>query len=665
MSFGSEDGQSLAEAMRVVFDLHPTDDDEADAPLGRALAATDPADWTSGQARAAWRMLGKHRRRLADGGIDYSKIPEPPVPKECGSNRVEVEGGDFVVGFGHLAPELVADVQRIPGSRFDLAARKGVVPATPAAVKPLISFVVRRGLDFSSGFVERVEEVAREREERVEASRAADADVEVEGLGGELRPFQRAGVAYALRTRRCLIADQMGLGKTVEALATVQAAEAYPALVVCPASVKLNWRREAEKWLPGRSVEVLEGRSGVGEADLVVINYDVLAKRVVELAERGFRALILDESHYVKNGRAKRTKHCIRLSRGVPMRLLLSGTPMLNRPEELVSQLRVLDRLDEMGGYRRFMRRYCGVGGKRYGPQADEARSGPRNLDELNRRLRETCYVRRTKDQVLAELPAKQRAVVPVALENEGDYRRAERDVIRYIGECAERDEGRVAAAVAEYETKNGEKPDAGQMRRIRANVRKSAEYRAEQARQLARIEALKQTAARGKLEAVARWIEDFLTSDEKLVVFAWHREIVENLAGRFGAPSITGTTSAEGRQAAVDRFQGDPATRLLVANVRAGGVGITLTAASNVAFVELGWTPAEHDQAEDRCHRIGQRGSVNAWYLLAENTIDTEIHALIERKRTIVDAATEGAAPGTGVLTDLKKLLGKKAGKD
>lgn len=666
-----KDPEALAAALRT---LSARGDgagfDELEAPLGGVLAATDTDDWTLGQARAAWKMLGKYRHQLADAGIDYSAIPEPPaeLPEAAGreSDRAGVrEDGDFVVRLGYLDPTLVAEVQRIPGTRFDATTRTAVVPASPAAVRPLLEFVARHGLDFSSELVERVWEVAREREEREAASRAADAALEVENLGGELRPFQRAGVAYALKARRTFLADQMGLGKTVEALATVQAVGAYPALVVCPASLKLNWARETRHWLSGRSVEVLEGRSAVGEADVTVVNYDVLDKHVSVLVERGFQALILDESHYAKNDKARRTKLCIRLSRGVPLRLLLSGTPMLNRPEELVPQLKILDRLDELGGYQDFMHRYAGTYRNWHERHSGEPRKGePRNLDELNRKLRATCYVRRTKSEVLKELPAKQRAVVPVALENRREYERALRDVVRFLGEAAENDRRRIAEGVEQHRDETGEEPDAEAMRRIRTKVRTSAEARAERARQLVEIEALKMTAARGKLEAVVRWVEDFLESGEKLVLFGWHREIVDALAERFDALKLTGGTPAGERQAAVDRFQEDYATRLLVCNVRAGGVGLTFTAASNVAFCELGWTPAEHDQAEDRCHRIGQRGSVNAWYLLAENTIDTQIHALIERKRAVVNAATEGVteADGTNVLSDLKKLLEEKA---
>ncbi len=648
--------------------------DELDAPLGDALATADAGDWTPGQARAAWKMLGKYRHRLADGGIDYSAISEPPAerPEAAGreSDYAGVEHGDFIIRFGRLTPGPVAAVQRIPGVRFDLAAKRAIVPASPASVGALLEFVVRHGFDFSSDLVERAWEVAREREEREAASRAADANLTVEGLGGELRPFQRAGVAYALKAKRTFLADQMGLGKTVEALAAVQAAGSYPVLVVCPASLKLNWARETRRWLPDRSVEVLEGRSAIGqdlrsEADVTIVNYDVLSKYVGALVERGFQALVLDESHYAKNDKAKRTKLCIRISRGIPLRLLLSGTPMLNRPEELVAQLKILDRLDDLGGYRHFMYRYAGAYRNWHERHSGEPRKGePRNLDELNRKLRATCYVRRTKEEVLKELPAKQRAVVPVALDNRREYKRALGDVVRFLGEVAEKDERRMNEAVAQHKAETGEDPDAEALRRIRAQLRASAEARAERARQLVEIEALKMTAARGKLEAVARWVEDFLESGEKLVLFGWHREIVDTLAERFGAPKITGDTPVESRQAVVDRFQGDPDTRLLVCNVRVGGVGLTLTAASNVAFCELGWTPAEHDQAEDRCHRIGQRDSVGAWYLLAEDTIDTRIHALIEKKRAIVDAATEGVAgaASTNILSDLKEYLAKSA---
>lgn len=582
-------------------------------------------------------------------------------------NRVEVtQSGDFRIGFAY-DPTLVGEVKQIPGRRFDGATKTWKVPATAEAIGPLLEFVSENHIDFSLKFVERTqkliveaENAAAEAEEKIEASRAADADIKVEGLGGELRPFQRAGVDYAVRTQRTFIADEMGLGKTVQALATVQATDAFPALVVCPASLKLNWKREAEKWLPGKSVAVLNGKDCDLGADIVVVNYDILHKHAAPLKARGFAAIILDESHYTKNHKAKRTKLCRELAKDIPIRLLLSGTPLVNRPQELISQLGILGKLEDFGGFWNFASRYCEAHKDRFGWDF----SGAAHLDELNQKLRATCYVRRTKEEVLKELPAKQRAVLPVSLSNRGEYEKAERELIRYVGEAAENDERRISEAVEEWTEKHGREPGAGELRRIRSGVRNTAEASAERAEQLVRIETLKSTAARGKLEEAFRWIEDFLESGEKLVVFGWHKEIVDALSQRFGAPKITGDVTAQARQAAVDAFQEDAETRLLVCNIRAGGVGLTLTAASNVAFIELGWTPAEHDQAEDRTHRIGQTDSVTAWYLLASDTIDEEIHALIEAKRGVVDAATEGiaTASGTGVMAELTdRLRGRK----
>jgi len=250
----------------------------------------------------------------------------------------------------------------------------------------------------------------------------------------------------------------------------------------------------------------------------------------------------------------------------------------------------------------------------------------PRDLDELNDRLRANCFIRRLKADVLKELPAKQMARVPLALANAAEYRRAEEAFLEWLEE-------------------KGEDVEAAQ-----------------RAEHLVRIEKLKQLAAAGKLEEAIRWIRDFLESGEKLVVFATHRDVVARLATEFSAPSITGETPLADRQAAVDRFQSDPECRVIVLNTRAGGVGLTLTAASNVAFLELGWTPAEHDQAEDRCHRIGQERSVTAWYLLADGTIDAEIETLLEAKRTIVEAVTEGKAGNLGILGDLiERLKGRR----
>ncbi len=464
----------------------------------------------------------------------------------------------------------------------------------------------------------------------VALSAATDAPLHVAGLGGELKPFQRAGVSYLLARRRAFLADEQGLGKTIEALAAIEAAGAYPAVVVCPASLKLNWLRELERWLPQRSARALCGNgggSGSGDvaqaavADITVVNYDIVAGRLQELCALRPGALVLDESHYCKNAAAKRTQAVQRLSAVVPrdgLVLALSGTPVTNRPAELISQLRILGRLDDFGSGVRFGQRFRGADAHL----------------RLHWHLRARCFVRRLKADVLPQLPAKTRAIVPVELDNEAEYRLAESDLVAWL------------------------RSQPLDLRELDAKV--AAALRAER---LVRLEALKLLAARGKLHAALAWIHDFCSSGEPLVVFAHHREIQRAVLARFPtALHILGEDSAASRDTALQAFQGSSggeASQLIVCSLEVAGHGITLTRSSNIAFLELAWTPATHDQAEDRCHRIGQRDAVNASYLLAADTIDETISTLLERKRAVIGAVTDGREQDEeGVLDALVREL-------
>ncbi len=515
------------------------------------------------------------------------------------SNVISARDGRFVIYFDY-SPGLIAAVKLLPGRRFDKENRCWTVPAN--AVDAVAEFAGRLHFEHTR----ECKELAAKSRELSVVSSAKDANLEVTGLGGELMPFQRAGVAYALATKRCFIADEMGLGKTIEALATLEAAAAYPALVVCPMTLKLNWQREARAWLPARTVAIADGKN-LPEADVLILNYDLLKKHQEALEARKFVAVIFDESHYAKNHKAQRTKAAAAISRNATYRLALTGTPVLNRPIELLSQLSILDRLDDMGGFWPFVKRYCAATKSRFGWDM----SGSSHLDELNERLRGSCYIRRLKKDVLKELPAKTRTVIPVQLDNWMEYAAAEADLVQYLKSVAE--------------------------------ISDEAIQRKMRAEQLTKIEVTKQIAARGKMKGFLEWVSSFLESGEKLVVFAHHHSVVDEIAAEFNAPQITGKTSAKKRQAIVDQFQTDKSCRLLVCNIKAGGLGITLTAASNVAFIELGWTPAVHDQAEDRCHRKGQHDPVNAWYFIGEGTVDEAVFDLVLAKRSVVDGATEG----------------------
>jgi superfamily II DNA or RNA helicase len=501
-------------------------------------------------------------------------------------------------------PDVGSAFERLPGAEGTRA-----VPLDPWISEPLDAFIARHDVQVTGVALEALEGLRAQRRQAADAirrSRAAHADpIEPAAavLGGELAPFQWAGVRYALEARRVFIADEQGLGKTVEALAALESDGAYPAVVVCPASMKLGWQREAERWLPHRSVAVVQGRGAVPPSgEITILNYEIVAAHRHALARRRPRALVIDESHYCKNPRAKRTQAVRSLANAVApdgLRLALTGTPVLNHADELIAQLRVIGRLEDFGSGARFSAQFRG--------QLSEER--------LHWHLRRHCFVRRLKSEVLPQLPAKRQVVVPVALTNTAEYRLAEEDVIEWL---------------------RSQPLDLSEL-----NARIAATLRAER---LAQLGTLQRLAARGKLAAALAWIGDFLASGEALVVFARHVEVQRAVLARFpGALHLLGGDSLAEREAAIARFQNADGPPLIVGATRVAAQGITLTRASNVAFLELEWTPAMHDQAEDRCHRIGQRDAVTAWYLLAAETIDETMARLIQSKRAIVSAVTDG----------------------
>jgi SWI/SNF-related matrix-associated actin-dependent regulator of chromatin subfamily A-like protein 1 len=519
------------------------------------------------------------------------------------------------------------------GTAFDALPGAGDVgrtlPVDPWIVEQLDAFMAAHGVTVDGAAASTLKELRDEYDEalaEIRASRTTTGEpiASVAAvLGGELAPFQWGAVRYALRARRTFLADEQGLGKTVEALATIEADDAYPTVVVCPASLKLNWEREIERWLPHRSVAIIQGRAPVPPtAEITILNYEVVASHRETLARMRPRALVVDESHLCKNPQAKRTQAVRRLAESVApdgLRLALTGTPVLNHAEELISQLRVIGRLEDFGSGARFSRQFRG--------QLSEER--------LHWHLRRRCFVRRLKSEVLPQLPAKRQVVVPVALSNDREYRLAENDVIEWL------------------------RQQPMDLRELNARI--AATLRAER---LAQLTALQRLAARGKLHAALAWIHDFLASGEALVVFCRHVEIQDAVLERFpDALHLLGRDPIADREAAVRAFQEPDGPQLIIGATRVAAQGITLTRASNVAFLELEWTPAMHDQAEDRCHRIGQHDAVTAWYLLAAETIDETMARLIQRKRGLIAAVTDGRVLEADGLVDgvVRELRGGK----
>lgn len=444
--------------------------------------------------------------------------------------------------------------------------------------------------------------------------------------------------------------------------------DTLPALIVVPASLKLNWAKEALSWLDvsvtvidkkeehrvrlinGQTVTVQSNQWG---ADVVIINYDLLAKYEEELSDLRYRTMIIDESHYIKGASTKRTKQVLALSKKAKYRFALSGTPVLNKASELIPQLEFLGRLDDVGGKQNFLRRYCQPTHNGYGWDYN----GSSNLEELHKILRqEGIYIRRTKEQVLTELPPKQRITVPLELSGKWQrkYKEAEDDLINYIE--------RQARLHKDFLKSIEHLSEAEQKAKISA-WRKEKAQRAAKAEHLVKIQTTKYICAKGKLDSFKEWADDFLATGEKLIVFAHHTDIIEELTEHFkeyNAVYITGSVSSAKRQEHVDRFQNDKDCRVIVCNLQAGGVGITLTAASNVATLEFAWTAGLHDQVEDRSNRIGQVNAVNCWYFTGVDTIDDYLIGIVEGKRTVTDALIDGTTdtPKEGVIGDLSKWM-------
>jgi len=397
---------------------------------------------------------------------------------------------------------------------------------------------------------------------------------------------------------------------TVQALAWLQLNKnKRPVIIVVPASVKMNWLKEIRAWMSDVSVEVLQGKSPYSfKADIIIINYDILNGWLNTLIELQPKVIIADEIQYVKNSKAKRTKALRKLSRFTKNFIALSGTPIVNRPVEFYNAIQMINP-ELFPNWQNYVRRYCAARNNGFGLDV----SGASNTDELHEILTDSIMIRRTKQEVLTDLPDKIHSFFPLEMHPEMviEYEEAEDNFIEWV----QRKKGKAAAD------------------------------RVAGAEALTEIEILKQIAVTAKLPAAIDWIKDFLDTGEKLVVFATHRFVIDRLMKDFGriAVKIDGSVSGGERQVAVEKFQNEPETRLFVGNIKAAGVGITLTAASNVAFLELPWEPGSLSQAEDRCHRIGQKDTVNVYYLLAEYTIEEKIAQLLDSKRKVLDSVLDG----------------------
>tara|TARA_R100000008_G_scaffold86389_1_gene79280 strand:+ start:119 stop:2077 length:1959 start_codon:yes stop_codon:yes gene_type:complete len=445
--------------------------------------------------------------------------------------------------------------------------------------------------------------------------------------GLELYPFQYVGVAFAeLAEGRCLIGDEMGIGKTIQAIAFSALHHKPPFIVVCPSNVKYSWYNELRKWLPDKTVHVVNsGKEDIPMSDFIIINYELVleSKQLPKLLSLIPIGVIIDESHYLKNSKAQRTKATLELAQMCDYVLCLSGTAISSRPVEFFNTLNLLSP-DQFPNEWKFKMRYCDAWDNGFGWDF----SGASHTKELNERIRDFT-IRRLKSEVLPELPPKTRTFLPVSKHhvNRTEYEQAMLDWNE------------------QYE---GYMNFGGMPKGFVLNM----------------LTDLRHQCGLMKVDFAASWIEDYRQSTGKpIVVYCHHRDVLDNLKHALQEKGlhtavISGDVPADERGRIVTAFQ-EEHIPVLICNTVAAKEGITLTAADTVLFIEREWVPSHEEQAEDRVYRIGQESdSVHAIYLSCIGTIDEHFDRIVEQKRSVVKSVLDGSSTEMGRQTLLNDLL-------
>jgi SWI/SNF-related matrix-associated actin-dependent regulator 1 of chromatin subfamily A len=444
-------------------------------------------------------------------------------------------------------------------------------------------------------------------------------DFKVNGLKGEPFPYQAIGIEFMIASGgKCILADTQGLGKSLQALGYIAHTKQKKTLIICPASVKVSWSLEINKWTNLKHV-VLSGKDNIdaemiNKNDIFVVNYDVMKlfvdTRIVEIFNKKkmkkekrkvfelkplfnlfkFDCVVCDEYQKIKNSTASRTKMVQTLVKDSKSILLLSGTPLMNRTKELFNGLNLIDPLT-WDNWFMFTKKYCDGHYGDYGWVSD----GSSNTEELRQRISK-YFIRRLKEEVATDLPPKTRINIPVELSDE-----------------KQREYNIALESFREYLKNIKKKKDIQIERTLRAE-------------QIAKLNTLREITSQGKIEFAKELIQSILDSGEKTVIFSVYNKPLELLYKEFKDVSvmITGKTSMEDRKNAIYNFQNNKKIKLFMGGLLSAGTGITLTAGSNVVFIDFSFVPADHFQAEDRVHRIGSEAEkITIYQLYAKDTID------------------------------------------
>lgn len=480
----------------------------------------------------------------------------------------------------------------------------------------------------------------------IECSKLVDVDLELpkpEGL--DYLGFQKAGIKYAIERDNTLIADEMGLGKTIQAIGVYNSTDSKKWLVVCPAYLKGNWKKEIIKWsVKDCSVGIVKSGNEFPDTDVVIINYEIMEKFSNQLRGIKWDLFTADEVHYCKNYKSKRTVYTlggqilikdkttgksklVNVPKITSKRaILLTGTPILNRPVELWPIINFLDG-NKFDKFNSFAKRYCAAHQTRWGLDI----TGASNLDELQKELRSRFMIRRLKKDVLTELPKKMRQVIEIGEEKE----LVSHELNQAQAHFNAIEELVVALEVSKASDNKQDYVDA-------VNALKEG-----YAAMFNEIAKLRKEVAERKVKYVVEHVADIAESGNKVVVFTHHIDIADQIHEEISKRGIVSVVShskksMEEREQAVTSFQEDEKVRVFIGTMRACGTGITLTAANHVVFAEIDWVPAIISQAEDRSHRYGQTNSVLVQHIVFEGSLDSYMVCKVISKQEVIDAALD-----------------------
>jgi hypothetical protein len=456
--------------------------------------------------------------------------------------------------------------------------------------------------------------------------------------GTELMHHQAEFIEAVARGHRTfLLADEPGLGKTAQSLIAASVADAFPLLAVVPNVVKMNWAREVQKWIPNRTSTVIHGDGADLDAfaDVVIVNYEVLDRHSGWLKTLGFKGMVVDEAHFIKNHSAQRSKLVLSLAtalrerRSDPLLMALTGTPVINSTEDFKAIWQFLGWIDDTKPRAELMARLEETG---------LSPAEPGFLAEARRAVIDMGIVRRRKVDVAADLPSKRVVDLPVELDDE-----AGRSIQKAERELQQRLVQRYRSLAA------GRKPETFEQKM--QLVRLIAQQELEESRSATtgeNIFTMIRKIGSAKAALAADYATQLARSTGKVVLFAKHIDVMDQAEAIFArrdikSVSIRGDQTAAARERAVDSFLHDKKTKAIVCSLSAAGVGINLQVASNVVLAELSWTAAEQQQAIDRTHRIGQTEPVTAWRIIAAHTIDARIAELVDSKASLAARALDG----------------------